>query len=105
MKKNIKEFVMRQYKEITDKLIQDEYMVIDDHNGMERKLYGVALLSNGYPGALIDHWCYCVNQLYISKKDGRVHISPCSIGGNVYNQDIERYNEECMTKIVHHTIF
>ncbi len=35
----------------------------------------------------------CLNPLYIGK-DGHVHLSTCSIGGNIWNMDIDRYNWE-----------
>ena len=35
----------------------------------------------------------CLNPLYIGK-DGCVHLSTWSVGGNLWNMDIERYNHE-----------
>ena len=35
----------------------------------------------------------CLNPLYVGK-DGHVHLSTCSVGGNLWNMDIERYNRE-----------
>lgn len=96
---------VRNYEDLVKKVKEDNCMVIDNHDDSERKLYGVALLSNGTVGALIDSWCFCINELYLSNKDGRVHLSTYSVGGNVYHKDIEKYNEECTTKIVDYTIF
>ena len=68
--------------------------VIDDHTGEKRELAGAALLANGSVAALIEASIYCLNELYISKEDGSLHISRMSIGGVMHGGDIDGYNED-----------
>lgn len=86
--------------EVLEKFLQNN-LLIDDHKGQQPK-EAVALIeynSKFKPlGAAFSYWYYCINQVYY--KDGRLHLSECSIGGNLYGipskEDIEKYNESAV---------
>lgn len=99
----ITEEVYNQKKEemIKIALLLKEKNGINDHSG--EKLYGrhkpigVALTAKGEIGLLIVYnYVYCLNEVYINEKDGLPHLSKWSIGNNIWNNDIERYNNECV---------
>ena len=88
-------------QEIMSQLLADKFF-INDHNSGDEKLplsnWAIVKLTKEdgeeeLCPASMDAFVTCMNPLYIGK-DGHVHLSTWSVGGNLWNLDIERYNRE-----------
>jgi hypothetical protein len=101
------------FKEIFTLAMESETF-IDDHNGMEEKLDGFAVLRNGYIVLLMKDIYFCLNELYVL--DGKLRLSTMSVAGNIISRNrsledaIETYNNELdkthgyMKEIIHYVI-
>lgn len=83
-------------KEVLDMFMKDN-LLVDNHTG--DYIEAVALVeynSDTKPlGVALDYWCYCINEAYLGD-DKKLHLSTCSIGGNLYGtptkEKVEKYN-------------
>ena len=88
-------------QEVLDTFMRNN-ILIDNHTG--NSIEAVALVeynSNTKPlGVALDYWCYCINEAYLDYKDKKLHLSTCSIGGNLYGtptkEKIDKYNESAL---------
>lgn len=88
-------------QEVLDMFMKNN-ILIDNHTG--KSIEAVALVeynSNFKPlGVALSHWCYCINEAYIDDGDKKLHLSTCSIGGNLYGtptkEKVEKYNESAI---------
>lgn len=98
--------VMLEHKRIMSIYKKDGFIINDHNSGTEKMPISdwavVRLYEYDYAGNLngIDlcpvatfSFVTCLNPLYIGE-DGHIHLSTWSVGGNLWNLDIERYNRE-----------
>ena len=105
LEKEIRE-IMEEQEKIMSIYEKDGYIVNDHNSGTEHmpisdwavvRLYELDKAGNvrGLELCPVATFTFvtCLNPLYIGG-DGHVHLSTWSVGGNVWNMDIERYNRE-----------
>lgn len=76
--------------------------VIDDHTNDAGSFEALVFFRDpdkGIAGGCANATYYCLNEIYVSQEDNKLHLSKCSIGGTVkgsLNEDsIRMYNESC----------
>lgn len=84
MNTNIKFQLMNEYEHIITAIPEDR-MIKDNHNygTSKTKIAGVGFMSDGSIVGLFDSRYFSLNELYISKASGEVHLSTCSVAGVV----------------------
>ena len=106
LEKEINE-IMREQEQIMAIFKKDGYIINDHNSGTEKmplRNWAVVRLYEYDRDSLevsavelcpvaMFSFVTCLNPLYIGK-DGHVHLSTWSVGGNLWNLDIDRYNRE-----------
>lgn len=75
--------------------------IIDNHNDSEMIISGVVVLSHGFVCPVLANKLFCLNYLYTSQRDGKIHLSQTSVGGNMDMRNgkslgdaVDAYNKE-----------
>lgn len=75
-------------------LKENNFMVIDDHNGRERQLEAAVIMESGDIVQFLDVKCQSFNGLYLNIKENKVHISRWSKAGVIFGYNFKEYNKE-----------
>lgn len=101
---------------VLTKISIGERTFINNHNDEEGKLEGYVILE-----PICDERCicpvfigttFCLNYLYVSPTDGKIHLSTYSVGGIMngvyknFDKEVEKYNNSTPgRKIINYEIF
>jgi len=97
--KETKEHLEANFKEILNMVLTSD-TVIDDHDNMEEYLQGFVVLRDGHVCPIYMNSVFCLNDLYVDDRDGKLHISQSSVAGNISTRNttlklaVEKYNKE-----------
>lgn len=85
-------------KEMIIKAMEQNPVLINNHTYDEEEFIGLVEFNNEYKslGGCFNARYFCINEVYISDRDGKLHLSEMSIGGTLFGieqKDIDKYNE------------